>query len=64
MIKKESLANSSQFISVEVKNMLRKSPAQFQEKLRKLKLWQNYGFLTKKCAISSGREVGQGQGRS
>ena len=40
--------HSSQFISVKVKKKLRKSPAQFREKLRKLRLRQNDGILIKK----------------
>ena len=35
-------------ISEKVKKNLRKSQAQFREKLRKLRLRQNYGFLIKK----------------
>ena len=46
-INKESLTNFSQFISLKVKKILRKGQAQFREKLRKLKLRQNYGFLIK-----------------
>ena len=38
----------SQFILVKVKKNLSKSQAQFQEKLRKSKLRQNYDFLIKK----------------
>ena len=37
-----------QFVSVNVKKKLRKSQAQFREKLRKLRLSHNYGFLIKK----------------
>ena len=44
----ESVYHSSQFISVKVKKNLRKSQAQFREKLRKLKLRQNNDFLIKK----------------
>ena len=36
------------FILVNVKKNLRKSQAHFREKLRKLRLKQNYGFLIKK----------------
>ena len=36
-----------QFVSVKVKKNLRKSQGQFREKLRKLRLRQNYGFLIK-----------------
>ena len=39
---------SSQFISVKAKKNLRKSQAQFREKLRKLRLRQNNNFLIKK----------------
>ena len=44
----ESVNHFSQFISVKVKKNLRKSQAQFREKLRKLRLRQNKGFLIKK----------------
>jgi len=37
-----------QFISEKVKKNLRKSQAQFREKLRKLSLRQNYDFLITK----------------
>ena len=47
-INNESGNHSSQFISVKVKKNFRKSQAQFREKLRKLRLRQNYGFLIKK----------------
>ena len=51
----ESLNHFSQFISVKVKKNLRKSEAQFREKLRKLRLRQNNGFLIKKRVfINSG----------
>ena len=43
----ESVNHFSQFISVEVKKNLRKSEAQFREKLRKLRLRQNKDFLKK-----------------
>ena len=46
-----SVNHSSQFISVKVKKKLRKSQAQFQEKLRKLRLRQNNDFLITKCVI-------------
>ena len=39
------------FILVEVKKNLRKSQAQFREKIRKLRVRQNYGFLIKKTCI-------------
>ena len=48
-IMNESVNHSSQFISVKVKKNLRKSQAQFREKLRKLRLRQNTGFLIKKA---------------
>ena len=44
----ESVNYCSQFISVKVKKNLRKSQAQFREKLRKLRLRQNNDFLIKK----------------
>ena len=47
-INNESVNHFSQFTSVNVKKNLRKSQAQFREKLRKLRLRQNYGFLIKK----------------
>ena len=43
--------HSGQCILVKVKKILRKSRAQFREKLRKLRLKQNYGFLIKKTCI-------------
>ena len=48
----ESVNYSSQFISVKVKKNLRKSQAQFGEKLRKLRLRQNNDFLIKKIVYS------------
>ena len=48
-ILRTSVNPHSQFISAEVKKALRISWAQFQEKLRELRLRQNKGFLTKKC---------------
>ena len=48
----ESVKYSSQFISVKVKKNLRKSQAQFGEKLRKLRLRQNNDFLIKKIVYS------------
>ena len=48
---KESVNHSRQFISVKVKKNLRKYQAQFQEKLRKLRLRQNDGFLIKKTCM-------------
>ena len=47
-INNECLTYFSQFISEKVKKILRKSQAQFREKLRKLKLRQKDGFLIKK----------------
>ena len=44
----DSVTHSSQFISVKVRKNLRKSEAQFREKLRKLRLKQNDSFLIKK----------------
>ena len=44
---KKSVYHSIQFISVIVKKNLRKSQAEFREKLRKLRLKQNNGFLIK-----------------
>ena len=43
-INNESVNHSSQFISVKIKKNLRKSQAQFREKLRKLRLRQNEGL--------------------
>ena len=47
----ESVNHFNQFISVQVKKNLRKSQAQFREKLRKLRLRQNNDFLIKKTCI-------------
>ena len=47
-INNESVNYFSQFISIKVKKNLRKSQAQFQEKLRKLRVRQNDGFFYKK----------------
>ena len=47
-LSKENVTNFSQFISIKVKGILRKSQAQFKEKLRKLKLMQNDLYITKK----------------
>ena len=44
----ECVNHSSQYISVKVKKNLRKSEAQFREKLRKLRLRQNNDFLINK----------------
>ena len=48
---KDSLHHSRQFISLKVKKNLRKSQAQFREKLRKLGLSQNIEFLIKKTCL-------------
>ena len=50
-ITNECLAHFSQFISEKVKKNLRKSQAQFRQKLGKLRLRQNYGFLIKKRVL-------------
>ena len=50
-INNESVNHLSQFISVKVKKNLRKSQAQFLEKLRKLRLRQNDGFLIKEKRV-------------
>ena len=42
------LTHFSQFISEKIRKNLRKPQAQFRGKLRKLRLWQNCGFLVKK----------------
>ena len=47
----ESVNHSSQFISVKVMKNLRKSQAQFREKLRKLRLRQNNDFLIKRKRV-------------
>jgi len=47
-IDNESITHFSQFISVKVKKKLGKSQSQFQDKLRKLRLRHNDGFLIKK----------------
>ena len=44
-IKKERVTHFTNFISVEVKKILRKSQPQFREKLRKSRLRQSDGFL-------------------
>ena len=55
----KSLNHSSKFISVEVKKNLRKSQAQFWEKLKKLRLRQNDSLLiknvykTKNCYLTT-----------
>ena len=46
-INNESVNHFSQFILIKVKKNLRKSQAQFREKLRKLRLRQNDCFLIK-----------------
>ena len=48
-----------QFISVKGKKTLRKSQAQFREKLRKVRLRQNYGFLIKKTCNGSFLPMGR-----
>ena len=45
---KESVTHCSQFISVKVQKILRKSQAQFWENLRKLRLRKTVGFHIKK----------------
>ena len=50
-IDNECLTHFSQFISVKVKKNLRKSQAQFREKLRKLRFRQNNDFFHKKPCI-------------
>jgi len=50
-INNESVNHFSQFISVKVKKNLRESQAHFREKLRKLRLRQNNGFLIKKRVL-------------
>ena len=52
-INNESVNHFSQFISVKAKKNLRNSQAQFREKLRKLRLRQNNGFLIKKTCIKT-----------
>ena len=47
----ESVTHFSQFVSVKVKKLLRKSQAQFREKVKKLRLSQNDDFLVKKTCI-------------
>ena len=43
-------------MSVKIKKNLRKSQVQFREKLRKLRLRQNYGFHIKKtCILKAGK---------
>ena len=51
-INNESEAHLSRLISVKVKKKLRKSLAQFLEKLRKLRLRQNDSFLIKNMYIN------------
>ena len=50
-INNESVNHFSQLISVKIKKNLRKSLAQFREKLRKLPLRQNDGFPIKKRVL-------------
>ena len=47
------MAHFSQFISEKVKKNVRKSQAQFLEKLRKLRLRQNDGFPIKRTCMCS-----------
>ena len=47
-INNEIANHFGKFLSVQVKKNLRKSQAQFREKLRKLRLWQNFDFLIEK----------------
>ena len=47
-LKRGMLTHFSQFISVKVKKILIKPQIQFREKLKKLRLRQNDGFLIKK----------------
>ena len=47
-IDNESVTHFSQFILVKAVKNIRKLQAQFREKLRKLRLRQNDGFLIKK----------------
>ena len=48
---------SHQFISEKVKKNITKSQAQFREKLRKLRLRQNYSFLITKTCMLTNSEV-------
>ena len=60
-INKESVAHVSQFISDIVKKNWRRSQAQFWEKLRKLRLRQNDGFLIKNVyweALNTFKDLG------
>jgi len=50
-INNENVSHCRKFISVKVKNNLSKFQVQFREKLRKLRLRQNDGFLIKKTCI-------------
>ena len=50
-INNERVSHFSQFNLVKVKKNLRKSQAQFREKLRNLRLRQNYSFLIKKLVL-------------
>ena len=52
-VNNESVNHFSQLISVKVKKNLRKSHAQFREKLRKLRLSKNDGFLIKRIVYLS-----------
>ena len=58
----ECLTHFSQFMSEKAKKNLRKSQAQFREKLRKLRLRQNNNFLIKKRVFTGiGKENGASQ---
>ena len=52
-VSNECLTHFSQCYFSKVKKNLRKSQAQFREKLRKLRLKQNYDFFKKKTCILS-----------
>ena len=56
-INNERVNHFSQFVSVKVKKNLRKSQAQFREKLRTSRFCQNYGFLMKKKVMQSSKIV-------
>ena len=46
-INKESATSFNRFIAAKVKTYVRKSQVQFREKLRKLRIRQNDGYLLK-----------------
>ena len=57
----DNVNHSSQFMSVKVKKNLRKSQAKFRDKLRKLRLRQNDGFLIKKtCTLHNMHHITNG----